>query len=504
MPFKVAFIFYNNFTAYSWSPAIQALCAYIKAHAGCTTELLHINDRNGLPSEPRIITDILRKSKSDLIAFTSTSFGYSQVNELAGHIKSEFPAVPVILGGVHATLKPEDLSGSNFDGFCIGEGEIPLLKMINALKNKKGYFDTPSFHFKVNGEIIKNPLEPYEKDLNKLPAYDWDVFDTPKLLELRDGWLSLSVSRGCPFNCNFCINHRIKRILGQEGYVRQKTVKRTIGELSDLIRRYRIKVFNFEDDILIFNRAWTEEFLKRYKEEIYDRHKVKFKIEARVDLVTENIIKDLKGAGCQEIQFGVETGNPYLRNFILNKSVTDSHIISAFELCHKYGINTLAFIMLGIPQESERTVKDTIHLLSKIKPYLIRPSFIFPIYGTDFYNYCKENGLLKDKIEKSTTYLWTGGVPIVLEGISEEMLFRYMLLLPWYINLKLGLNEYRKAVDHYEANVELKNKENYNSIFEDVLKQDAQISKKLTGQKVAHYSYLNQELSYLRYISNFN
>jgi len=498
MPFKVSFIFYNNLTAYSWSPAIQALSAYIKIHAGCKTELIHINDRYGIVSKPEVIIEKLKASKPDLIAFTSTSFGYSQVNELAGQIKKEFPETLIILGGVHATIKPEDLINSNFDAYCIGEGEKPLLNLINKIQEGVSYTETPSFQFKRNGGIIRNPLEPFEKNLDMLPPYDWDIFDSSSLLEARKGWISLSFSRGCPFNCNFCINHRMKDILGIKGYVRQKSVKRSIEELLKLIDKFpSIKVFNFEDDILIFNKSWTSEFIRTYKEKIYEKYGIKFKIEARVDVINEEIIKELKEAGCQEIQFGVETGNSELRNFILNKSISDEQIICAFDLCHKYGINTLAFIMLGLPKETETTVMDTIRLLARIKPYLIRPSFIFPIYGTGFYNYCVENQLLKEGIGEYGTYLWTQGVPVRLNGIKEEALVRYMALLPWYINAELGLEDYKSLISEYGNKRFIVNDK---TEFKAALERDEDKNRELTSRNISHYRYFNDELNYLQYV----
>ena len=90
MSLKVTFIFYNNFTAYSWSPAIQALSSYIKQHANCETTLIHINDKYGVCSNHESVIERLNSIKPDLIAFTSTSFGFYQINELAGSIKKFF------------------------------------------------------------------------------------------------------------------------------------------------------------------------------------------------------------------------------------------------------------------------------------------------------------------------------------------------------------------------------------------------------------------------------
>jgi len=496
MPFKIVFIFHNNFTAFSWSPAIQALSAYVKKHCGSGVGLIHINDKHGFSSKTEAIIRRIKKDKPGLIAFTSTSFGYSEVNRLAGVLKKFFPKTPIILGGVHATIRPQDLEKSNFDAFCIGEGEEPLAMLIRKLKNKQDYHDTPSFYFKKGGKIVKNRLHPYEKNLNNLPAYDWDIFDTAKLLKLRNGWISLSVSRGCPFNCNFCINHNMKRILGAAGYVRQKSAGLAIKELKDLIGRFDIKVFNFDDDILIFNKKWTRDFLSSYRKEIYQKYGIKFKVEARVDMIDENIAKMLKEAGCQEIQFGVETGSPRLRNLVLNKHTSDVQIIRAFDICHKYDINTLAFIMLGIPGETEQTLMDTVRLLARIKPYLIRPSFIFPIYGTVFYQYCKKRNFLKKGLDKYKTYLWTEGVPLLLKGLNEDMLIKHLIFMPWYINVQLGLKNYGAMISAFkDKSLVLKDKR----IFNKILELDGKQSMGLSYKHVPHYSYFSEELSYLRY-----
>lgn len=496
--FRVLFIFPNMFTPFSFSPAIQILSAVLKEN-DCDVSLIHIHNRYGIPYKINGILDAVKNYSPNLIGVTATSFEYEAVNRIAKAIKRKFPNIPIILGGSHATIKPEDLYTSSFDGFCLGEGEIPLIKLVTKLKNNEPYYDTESFWFKVGNQIIKNPIGSYVKDLDNLPFFDMEIMDTKKLLQVRNNWLSISASRGCPFRCSFCINPLLKEIAGENVYIRKKSVKNLIKELKNIIQKYGkyIKVINFDDDLLMLYKDWMVKFTDIYKKEIYKPYGIQWVINARVNTLDEVIVKALKESGCREIRMGIETGNKKMREEILNKHITNEEILNAFTLCKKYKINTLAFVMIGIPNETKETILDTLNLLAKIRPTLIRLTFLYPYYGTKIYKYCIQNKLFKSKAVIRDEF--TNSV-LIFKSLSELEIFRYRLFFPWYLNLRIS----EKAKNLYEKLIKVFSQMTYEelkkkSTFHLILKTDEQINYQLKEMKIPHYNYFKDNLYYFQY-----
>jgi len=485
--FKVLFVFPNINAGYSWSPAIQILSAML-TKAGYSTASIHIHEKYGVPNEHDKIIKEIKNIEPKIIAFTATSFEYDLVNELAEHIKQNYIDAFLILGGIQATLQPEMLQNSYFDSFCIGEGERPLLELVNALYEKRDYTRIKSLWIKNNGTIIKNPIDEFITDLNTLPFFDWDILDTKKILKNRNGWLSIAFPRGCPFNCTFCVNQALKKIKGSKGYNRKKSPENAIAELKYLANHYDISVFNFDDDLLILDKQWFLEFTTLYKQEIFDHFKIQYKIEARADTLDSEIVQYLKLSGCKEVQIGVETGDEFLRNNIVKKGIADNQIKNAIKITKDQAIQTLIFVMFGIPHETIKSIHKTVNLIAELKPYLVRPTFYVPIPCTPLYEYCVKYDLLRqDRIIKNHF----SEPAIHLTTISDDVLLKHKVLLPWYINKRLGLVKYEKALKHFSE----ESYEDFLSKFNQIVAQDQSLSKEHEGYE--HYSYFEKNMNYL-------
>ena len=485
--FKILFIFPNINSGYSWNPAIQILSAVLKKE-GYPTYLIHIHEKHGIPYKPENIIKKIKRINPKVIAVTATSFEYDSMNELAKHIKKNNIKAFLILGGMQATLQPEVFENSYFDSFCIGEGEKPLLKLVNALYGKKDYTRIKSLWIKKNGSIIKNPIDKFIMDLNSLPFFDWEIFDTKKMLKNRNGWLSIAFSRGCPFNCSFCVNQALKKIKGGERYIRRKSPENAISELKYLANSYEIKVFNLDDDLFVLDKKWFLRFVKLYKQEIFEHFKIQYKIEARADTLDPEITEYLKLTGCKEVQIGVETGDEILRNNIINKGINDSQIKKAIRLVKDQGIQVFIFIMIGIPGETIQSILKTVNLITELKPYLIRPTFYVPIPCTPLYEYCIQHNLLrKNRIIKNHF----SESALQLPTIPDDVLLKHKILLPWYINRNLGLIKYEKALKQFseDSYEQFLNKFNY------IVSLDQSLSKE--HKNYEHYSYFKKNINYL-------
>ena len=166
------------------------------------------------------------------------------------------------------------------------------------------------------------------------------------------------LSRGCPYNCTYCCNHQIKQVYPNiKDYTRFHTPEKSIQYIKAVLDKYPdMRYVDFRDNILPFNLDWFFDFIQRYKTEIA----LPFACRYRANLVKEEVIEALKDAGCYLVHFGVESGNEYISNQVLNRGIKREQLERAFDLCHKYKMSTLSYNMVGLPDETLETALDTI------------------------------------------------------------------------------------------------------------------------------------------------
>ena len=489
----------------SFSPAIQILSAYLKAN-GHSVDLIHIHQKYGIPYDFDQIFERVKESNPDIIGITATSFQYEVSNEICRELKIRGLKTLIILGGIGATISPELLKESHFDGFAIGEGELPLVELINKISNNEDILYTNGFHFKDGERIVENPVGEIVYNLDDLPIPDYEIMDTSKILELRNKWFSIAFSRGCPYSCNFCINQTLKQLYPstkQRNYMRRNSPHTAINQLVFLASRYKgeIKVFNLDDDLLILDKKWFIEFALLYEEKIHKVFNIKYAINGRANLLDRDIIKILKETGCCLVRVGFETGNEKLRNLVLNKEISDQQLANVFGCFHEYNLRSLAFAMIGVPHETEITIKESIKALATLKPTLIRMAIYESFEGTPLYNYCKENNLIR---KKSNVNVFEDST-LIFENLDSGQIRKYSLLFPWYLNIEILEKEYAEP---YKAKIKaytkrIENEHDNPNIRNDILAEDAVLSRLLLKKKIEHFKYYENNNFYYHYYTPY-
>lgn len=484
---KILFVYPDIITKMiNFCPAVHVLSAVLKRE-GCEVEMLHINNEHGIKYDKDTIIELSKGY--DLYAITSTSFNYKYANEIAGWLRDNGRLV--ILGGSHATIQPEDFDSSNFDIFCVGEGEEPMKDLVYALRSGSDWTKIPNLITRSG----VNPVRGFLKDLDKLPFWDFDITDTAKILELRKGWLSISFSRGCAYECTFCHNHLYKKIeLGandkMSDYLRRRSAVNAVDELESLIKKYKIKFFNIDDDLLTTNKKWMKEFTDLYAEKIYKPYSIKYVLNVRPTTMNDEIAKMLADSGCKEARLGLETGNEKLRNELLLKRTSNDDLLKAFASLNKYGIMPVVFVMIGIPGESHSTFFDTINLITELKPKLIRMNFLFPYKHTRIHDICLERGLFKDEAMPDNRDMSS---PLKFENLTDKELFCFRFLFPWFVNCSLSCNApYWPALEEF---CELSLSELEKGIPE-IIARDKWLSEQC---KTPHYRYYGNNHDYFEF-----
>jgi len=285
------------------------------------------------------------KDKPDVIAFSAYTTNYRLILGLAKEIK-EKSDIPVVFGGAHPTLVPDEVIGHDFVDFLIrGEAEYSFLDLLISLRDRSSLGGIGNLWYKRNGQVIKNDLRPPVKDLDSLPFPDKDLFRSE--IRYRDDYMIMA-SRGCPCNCSYCSESYLNKIYCGK-YFRRRNIDSVIGELKAMKDRYGFKRVMFFDGIFFTDGEWVESLLYEYKKEIG----VPFRCTGHVSFVNDKIIKLMKDAGCYCIDFGVQTFNENIRRDILNRHETDDQIEKAFDVCDKVRLRYDVDLIFGLPSVSD-------------------------------------------------------------------------------------------------------------------------------------------------------
>ena len=293
-------------------------------------------------------------------------------------------------------------------------------------------------------------------------------------------------------NCSVTAAKKLLFPKALRDYLRTYSPERAVGMIEDVCRRFKIKKLNFDDELLPAYKPWMEKFCKLYKERIYNVYTLPYIMNSRANVTTEDMVKIMAESGCEELRIGFETGNYSLRKDILDKDITDEQMISAYTFCRQYGIKASAFMMMGVPGETRETFKDTVNLVVKCKPYIIRLTFLFPFEHTPIYDYCVKNDLFKyppGHHYKHFNYFTES--PLKFKDLSDKDITRFKILFPWFIN-DWGLNhiQYKRLLMRWwDANYG--NEETMKAIYE----EDTAQSENMTE---GHYRFFDSN-RYIKY-----
>jgi radical SAM superfamily enzyme YgiQ (UPF0313 family) len=364
---------------------VASISAVLKA-AGHEVSLYHLTS----PAGRSEFTETIAGERPDLIGFVTMTREYPQVKEYVLWAKDALD-VPVICGSYHPTTLPEETIGTEgVDLICRGEGEAAVLELVGRMDAGEAYDDIENIWVKDGDVVHRNPVRPLLEDIDELPLPDFKIFDFDRLASTRINTGVVILSRGCPYSCTYCSNKKMRDIYPNKGkYSRFHSPEFSIEYLKKLLEACpRIEYLNFRDDILPWKGGWLEKFTSMYIKEI----NLPFICNYRANLVTPEIVRMLRKAGCYQMFFGVESGNDFIRNEVLNRHMSREKIVEAFAACHEAGIKTVAYNMVGLPYEDKSRVLDTIKLNVEIKADHSLSPIYYPYPDTVLFERAVEEG----------------------------------------------------------------------------------------------------------------
>ncbi len=390
-----------------YSEGLASLSAILK-DAGHNVSLYHLTN----PASEEEFKKKMEEVQPDLTAFSVRTTIFSYVQEYAKWAKEASNTV-TICGGYHPTIAPEEsINAEGVDIIAVGEGEGALQDLCQKMEKRESFDKVANLWIKKNGDIIRNPVRPLIEDLDTIPIPDFSLFDYTNLESSVIKTASVMVSRGCPYNCTYCCNHRIRGVYpNPQKYARFRSPDRSIEYLKKILNDYSfIEYISFMDNILPMRRSWFNEFIDLYKREIG----LPFSCNFRANLVKEDVVKALKEAGCFRIHFGVESGDDYIRNTVLKRKITRQDMVDAFVACREAGISTLSYNMVGLPHEDMRKALETIKLNAEMKTKRVVVSIFYPYPNTDAYDMSVKEGYIEP------TFDYREDVPLTQKRFKKD------------------------------------------------------------------------------------
>lgn len=343
---------------YNWSDGNKPITSYL--------ELANYDKDEAVTK----LIEKIKKYNPKFLAFTSTTPQYEVVKYLVEKVKRNFKDIRYIIGGPHATNYRDYVDEEQvFDYIFIGESEEQIIKFWDH------YLQDSLKH-------IYSSIQ--EIDINKIPMPDWEIdglnVDLYNSSIDGDRAFPIITSRGCNYSCAFCENK-------PKGRRRERKIDLIKDEIKFLLNSKNARAFVFYDCCLVISKNRAMQLKKMFKE-ISNEFNVKPKWRAfmRSDIVNFETMNILKEVGCYEIGFGIESGsNKILKNIKKNPCNRQSNT-DAIRVCGQVGIKSKAFLVVGFPGETKKTIDETIDWVLKSEPDKIDISLYMPYKGSDISN----------------------------------------------------------------------------------------------------------------------
>jgi anaerobic magnesium-protoporphyrin IX monomethyl ester cyclase len=347
-----SFLFYNS------APLGLLYIAAVLIEAG------HQVDVIDAAAERLDVAGTVRRAEAfrpDVLGLGSTTVGFVSAVELAEALKGALPSIPIVLGGHHVTLLPDDAMVHRcFDVGVLDEGEHTMLELVEHYRGVKALDDIDGLVLRDDAGAIRT-TRPRAKfmDLDALPMparhlIPPELYRPIPIDEHGLPKVAMITSRGCPHHCVFCQK-------AASGY-RSHSVDRIVAEVEHVVRDLGARDLAFVDSLFCVSkkRVWSicDEMIRR-------RIGISWTCSSRVEVVDQPLLQRMVDAGCWRTRFGIETGSASVLEFI-SKGITKDTIRRAITAAHEVGLRPKAFFIVGHLVDSRETILESIDFAKSI------------------------------------------------------------------------------------------------------------------------------------------
>ncbi len=344
-------------------------------------------DLNATQIDEAELRKIIKKDTPSIIGISTYTETHDNGIKIAGLIKEESPETKVIIGGPHASVLYEEVAReTGVDVVVRGEGEKTMLELADHfLKGSGGLTDIKGIATVINGDLITTQDRAPIADPDELPFPARELF----LLHLYDYPFSVLSSRGgCPFACYFCAVNNIWK-----GKRRFRKPEKVMEEIKHLIQTRQVNRINFSDDSFTMDRSLILE-LCRMLQDIFRSVPLDWQCATRVDLVDDELLREMRLAGCKNIQYGIEAGSQKILDSI-GKKIRPEHVRKSVRMTLRHGIEVSCSFMFPHPEDTEETICEQTMLMKELKEMgaVITLAMTTPLPGTYLYEHRDELGI---------------------------------------------------------------------------------------------------------------
>jgi radical SAM superfamily enzyme YgiQ (UPF0313 family) len=324
---------------------------------------------------------------ADAMLFGITSLTGRMIDEglkMAAKVRERFPDLPIIWGGTHPTIAPEQtIEHPLVDIVVVGQGETTFMELVEAIENGAPLETVPGILFKRDGEIVKTPCRGVT-DIDTLPPPPFEILDMERFIMLHSSALDRHLSGGravtyytsygCPFSCSFCS----EPLTSNRRWFAKKP-ETVMRDLHTLVDKYNVDVVIFEDPIYFVDVRRVRKISELMIEQNLDiRWTGSSRLEAikKIDDETWDV---LKKSGILQIFIGIESASPTVLKAV-GKKYTADDIVDVARILYEKGVTLSCSFIAGIPvdepgrelcdvlREDLRLSSDTIRRMAMVNP----------------------------------------------------------------------------------------------------------------------------------------
>ncbi len=337
--------------------------------------------------------DELLHEPPDIVGITSTTAQWEDAKRLATLLKDVAPKARVIIGGAHISALPTEALREcpEAEFAVVGDGEISCSELVAEITSASPDFrNVRGIAFRDgSGRPVLTDARPPTMNLDRLPFPAWNLINlrrytvSPVVKYVPGRTATMMTSRGCPFSCTFCDK-------GAYGTLwRARSPENVLEEIDLLHGKFHVRNIFFFDDIFTVRK----DRVHRLCELLIKRGvPVTWSCQTRVDLVDPETLRIMRQAGCRQIGFGIESGNPRTIAYI-NKRIDLSRAAETVRMVQRTGIEAKCLFMIGFPNETARDVWQTVKTAIAMNPRFAVFSVVTPYPHTPLWYE------LKDKLQ---------------------------------------------------------------------------------------------------------
>jgi anaerobic magnesium-protoporphyrin IX monomethyl ester cyclase len=329
------------------------------------------------PTSQQLEADI-SKTNADIVGVTTSTLTYWPAIEVVKAAKKVLPDALTLLGGPHVTALPEDTLNQSpeVDVVVRGEGERTMLELANLASKAdlQNLSKIDGVSFRKNGQIVHTNNRAFLENLDELPHPAFKHFQLEKYRMEGKNYLPIITSRGCPFECTFCL---ASSMCGTR--FRTRSPKKVLDELEWMRDVHHADIFALYDDTFTFDKKRANAICDEMKARKFD---LPWDCRTRVDQITTEILTKLRNANCQLVHFGVESGSQKMLD-AMKKHTTVEKNAWAIKLSNEVGISVAISVVVGYPGETPEMLKETFDFIKKTKPDFVYVCQAIPYPGTE-------------------------------------------------------------------------------------------------------------------------